>query len=263
MTIKGVDIIMLSKKVFITAVSTLSAATIVALSVAAVNLKILPVATVASDTSSSESSYTSSGTSSTPSSTPAVSSAVSSAVSQIVSEPPVSTVTPSVSSSTVSVAVPPPVSTVTPSVSSSTVSVAVPPPVVVAPVIITPKIIEAKVYNMNYSVTARGATITFNKCTTGPNSFYFECSFQSEKTFNFSTDGMVLKTIDGTIIPLKFDVGKFRSALGPYASRDWMSANYSGASDITKLYFTYDFKNYSFDPVDDTTSPQTVEIDLQ
>jgi hypothetical protein len=243
MTIKGVDIIMLSKKVFITAVSTLSAATIVALSVAAVNLKILPVATVASDTSSSESSYTSSGTSSTPSSTPAVSSAVSSAVSQIVSEPPVSTVTPSVS--------------------SSTVSVAVPPPVVVAPVIITPKIIEAKVYNMNYSVTARGATITFNKCTTGPNSFYFECSFQSEKTFNFSTDGMVLKTIDGTIIPLKFDVGKFRSALGPYASRDWMSANYSGASDITKLYFTYDFKNYSFDPVDDTTSPQTVEIDLQ
>ena len=234
---------MLSKKVFITAVSTLSAATIVALSVAAVNLKILPVATVASDTSSSESSYTSSGTSSTPSSTPAVSSAVSSAVSQIVSEPPVSTVTPSVS--------------------SSTVSVAVPPPVVVAPVIITPKIIEAKVYNMNYSVTARGATITFNKCTTGPNSFYFECSFQSEKTFNFSTDGMVLKTIDGTIIPLKFDVGKFRSALGPYASRDWMSANYSGASDITKLYFTYDFKNYSFDPVDDTTSPQTVEIDLQ
>jgi hypothetical protein len=231
---------MLSKKVFITVISALGASTAIVLTVAAVNLKILPSAIAASDTSS----YVSSAVSTMSE----VSSAVSSAASSV----------PVTSSKTISST--PAVSIPTP---SSTANVDTPSPVVVAPAIITPKIIEAKVYNMNYVLTARGATITFTKCITNSNGFYFECLFQSNKFFNFSTDGMTLKTADGTEIPLKLDAGKVILAEGQYPTNCPMYTTFPNSSDVTKLFFTYNFKDYNIDPVDNTTSPQTVEIDLQ
>jgi hypothetical protein len=240
MTIKGVDIIMLSKKVFITVISALGASTAIVLTVAAVNLKILPSAIAASDTSS----YVSSAVSTMSE----VSSAVSSAASSV----------PVTSSKTISST--PAVSIPTP---SSTASVDTPSPIVVAPAIITPKIIEAKVYNMNYVLTARGATITFTKCTSGANGFCFEASFQSNKTFIFSQQGMTLKTEDGTPLQIIADSGNSIHAEGQYPTKDWLRIQYPNATSVTKLFFTYNFKDYNIDPVDNTTAPQTVEIDLQ
>lgn len=118
-----------------------------------------------------------------------------------------------------------------------------------------------KVYNVNGKISANGATITFTKCTISADGIVLQADFASEKRFVFSKSGMSIKTSDGTNIPFEMTSSVNPSAEGQYPTRDWLHANYSGASSLTKIYFTSDFTNYSDPTV--PANPQTVEIDLQ
>lgn len=124
--------------------------------------------------------------------------------------------------------------------------------------------IGTKVYNLNTSVSARGATITFTKCTAGDNGFRIACSFQynSEDMFFFSKQGMSMKAVDGTNIPFELDSIQGPVTHGTDKTADWVTATYPGANTVQKIFFTCDFKNYNPSANDSTTDPQTIEIDL-